>query len=260
MSFTQQTITIKGASFSYQRGGEGPTLLYLHGAGGTGNAMPLMESLATQFDVVIPDHPGFGQSDDPEWLDSIHDAAYYYLDFLQALDLKEITVLGSSLGGWMAMEIAVRDQSRFKQLILSNAAGLSLADVAMGDVFLWGDEAKVRNMIFNKDLQEKVLAAPVSEEQQELTNKNFFTTAKLSWEPRFCNPDLDKWIHRITVPTLIIWGDQDQLFPEAYGQNLKAKLPHAEYVVIKDCGHLPHVEKREELHQEILQFVSEVAQ
>ncbi|MGK0498957.1 MAG: pimeloyl-ACP methyl ester carboxylesterase [Oceanicoccus sp.] len=259
MAFKQHTISINGANISYQRGGAGPTLLYLHGAGGTGNAMPLMNALASQYDVVIPDHPGFGASDDPDWLDTIHDTAYCYLDFLQQLDLTDIIVFGSSLGGWMAMEIAIRDQSRIKRLILSNAAGLSLADIAMGDVFLWGDEAKVRNMIFDKSLQDKVLSAVVTEEQQALANKNFFTTAKLSWEPRFCNPNLDKWIYRITVPTLIVWGDHDKLFPEAYGQNLKEKIPHAKYVVIKDCGHLPHVEKRDEIEKEICQFIHEVA-
>ena len=259
MTFERSSITIKNNSFSYQRGGKGTTLLYLHGAGGTGNAMPLMTALAQQYDVIVPDHPGFGLSDDPPWLDNIHDVAYYYLDFMAALNLQKVIVLGSSLGGWIAMEIAVRDQSRMQRIILSNAAGLSLPDVAMGDVFLWGDEQKIRNMIFDQALQEKVLSMPISDEQAEINNKNFFTTAKLSWEPRFCDPDLEKWLHRITLPTLIVWGDQDKLFPPAYGENLQQKIPHASYVVIDECGHLPHVEKRQELEKEIITFSKEPA-
>ena len=260
MAFTSDTVTINGSSIHYQRGGEGPTLLYLHGAGGTGNAMPMMELLSAHYDVIVPDHPGFGQSDTPEWLDNIADAAYAYLDFIQALNLNDITLFGSSLGGWMAMEIAVRDQSNIKQLVLSNAAGLSMRDIPMGDMFLWDDETKVRKLIFDQDLQDKVLSMTPSEEQQEVNNKNTFTTAKLAWEPRFFNPDLHKWLHRITVPTMIVWGDNDLLFPEAYGQNLKQHIPHAKYVVINDCGHLPHVEQKDELQQAITDFISEVSQ
>ena len=259
MTFEDHTVTINAANFHYRRGGAGPSLLYLHGAGGTANAMPLLESFAQHFDVVIPDHPGFGASDDPQWLDNIHDMAYFYLDFLQTLQLTETVIFGSSLGGWLAMEIAIRDQSRIRQLILSNAAGLSLPDVAMGDVFLWDDEQKVRNMIVSPALQDKILAQTPSEQQQDIASRNLFTTAKLCWEPRFCNPDLHKWLHRITVPALIVWGDNDRLFPQDYGQQLKHCIPQARLVVFNDCGHLPHVEKRDELCDEILSFTREVS-
>jgi len=257
MEFQHHTLQVKDSNFHYQRAGKGPTLLYLHGAGGTSNAMLLMEALSESFDVVIPDHPGFGLSDDPDWLDNIHDVAYFYLSFIEQLGLKDTIILGSSMGGWIAMEIAIRDQSRIKKLILSNAAGLSMKDVAMGDLFLWDDQEKIQNMIYSSELQEKVLSLTPTEEQQEITHRNFFTTAKLAWEPRFCDPDLEKWLHRISVPTQIVWGDQDKLFPEAYGQYLQSFIPHAEYVVIKNCGHLPHVEKKDELHQEILTFTRE---
>ena len=259
MSFESHTLEVKGANFHYQRAGTGPTLLYLHGAGGTPSAMPLMEALSESFDVVVPDHPGFGLSDDPEWLDNIHDVTYYYLTFLEKLDLQDIVVVGSSLGGWIALEIAIRDQSRINKLILSNSAGLSMKDVAMGDNFLWDDEQKVTNLIHGEELQKKILASTPTEEQQEVNNKNHFTTAKLAWEPRFCDPDLEKWLDRITVPTQIVWGDNDKLFPEDYGRYLNSFIPHAEYIVLKDCGHLTHVEKKDELHQEILKFTSEAA-
>lgn len=255
MTWQQHTLALNGAQQFYQRSGNGKTLLYLHGAGGSGNAQVLMNGLAEHFDVIVPDHIGFGKSTDADWLDNIHDMAYAYLDFIKQLQLEDVILLGSSLGGWIAMEMAVRDQSRFSALILSNAAGLSHPKVPMGDVFLWDDEEKIRNMIFSTELQEKLLSMQPSEEQRALTMRNFFATAKLAWEPRFCDPHLHKWLHRITLPVQIIWGKQDQLFPEVYGQQLQQLIPHSDYVVIEKCGHLPHVEQTTAMQDAMLSFL-----
>src|SRR2546421_294622 len=93
-------IAVRGCSIKLMRGGAGEPLLVLHGASGAGAWLPFMRSLAEKFDVLVPEHPGFGESDTPDWLDTIHDLAYFYLDVLGQFDLDRVHLVGISLGGW----------------------------------------------------------------------------------------------------------------------------------------------------------------
>ena len=129
MAFTQRFIEVDGCRISLRRGGSGEPLLYLHGANGVPAVLPFMEKLAERFDVLVPEHPGFGASGEPEWLENIHDLAYFYLDVLESLDLRGVHLVGSSLGGWLALEMAVRDASRLKSLLLVGPAGISVPGV-----------------------------------------------------------------------------------------------------------------------------------
>ena len=104
-----ETLRISECAVNVMRGGKGPPLLFLHGAGGAGVWLPFMAALSEHYDVIVPDHPGFGRSDTPEWLDALSDLAYFYLDFIEALDLDHVHLIGNSLGGWIAAEIAVRN-------------------------------------------------------------------------------------------------------------------------------------------------------
>src|SRR5262245_6575109 len=106
------TVAVNGCNIALMRGGSGPPLLILHGASGAGAWLSFMVALAEKFDVIVPEHPGFGASDTPDWLDTIHDLAYFYLDVLDQLGLDDVHLVGVSLGGWLAAEIAVRHNSR----------------------------------------------------------------------------------------------------------------------------------------------------
>src|SRR5438477_13078881 len=117
MAFSERFIEVDGCRLNLRRGGSGEPLLYLHGASGAPAVLPFMEKLAQRFDVLVPEHPGYGLSDEPEWLENIHDAAYFYLDFLKYQKLQGVTLVGSSMGGWIAVEMAVRDTSRIKSLV-----------------------------------------------------------------------------------------------------------------------------------------------
>ncbi len=103
-------------------------------------------------------------------------------------------------------------------------------------------------MFFNQDLAEQriALATKMTDEQKDIQLKNYFTTGKLSWNPRFHNPDLIKWLHRIKVPTMLIWGENDKIFPPAYGEAFREGIVGSELRIIPECGHLPHQEKLEE--------------
>jgi pimeloyl-ACP methyl ester carboxylesterase len=249
--------TFNGCKIRVMRGGRGAPLLLLHGAGGAGIWLPYMEKLAQHFSLIVPEHPGFGASDTPEWLDTVGDLAYFYLDVIEQLGLTGVTVVGNSLGGWIGAEIAVRDCTRLKALVLSAAAGIHVKGVAKGDVFLWSPEQVVRNMYYDQKLAEAALARPVSEEQQFEGMKNRLTLAKLAWQPRLYNPDLHKWLHRISVPTLLLWGDHDMVIPPACGPAYQQLIPGAKLEVFKNCGHLPQIERTDDYVGRIVAFAQE---
>jgi len=238
-----EKITVNGCSIEMRRGGAGEKLLFLHGAGGIRDWAPYLDALAEKFEVLAPSHPGFGNSDNPDWLDNMSDMAYFYLDLIEQLDLRGFHLVGNSLGGWLASEMAVRNADRIKTLTLVSAAGLRVKGVPMGDIFLWSDEERTRNTFCDQKMAEQRLGVNLSEEEKDIQLQNYFTTGKLSWSPRFHNPDLEKWLHRIKVPTMILWGDSDRIFPPAYGEAYKAAIPGSQLRIIPQCGHLPHQEK-----------------
>ena len=173
----------------------------------------------------------------------IHDVAYFYLDFLKHLDLEKAVVVGSSMGGWIAMEMAVRDTSRIKSLVLVSPAGIAAPGVLPADIFLMPPEEMVRNLFVDQKLAEARLAQP---EDVDISLKNRHTTARLAWEPRLHDPHLGKWLHRIEVPVKIVWGRQDQILPVGFVDEFKRLMPRAQVHILEKCGHLPHAEKADE--------------
>ncbi len=250
--------TIDRCRLRLMRAGKGAPLLYLHGARGAAAGLPFMEHLARRFDVIVPEHPGFGGSDSPDWLDNVGDLAYFYLDVMDELGLDGVHLVGSSLGGWIAAEIAVRSSARLKSLVLSAAAGIHVKGVSKGDIFLWSPDKFVRNLYHDQALAEAALAQPVSEDQQKADMKNRLATAKLAWQPRLYNPHLAKWLHRIAVPTLILWGDDDKIIPPAYGPAFAELIPGARLDVIANCGHSPQLECTDQWVGKIAAFIDEV--
>ena len=243
MTFTDSFVQVDGCKTHLRRGGAGRPLVFLHGASGAPAIMPFMEKLASRFDVLVPEHPGYGQSDEPDWLENIHDMAYFYLDFLKHLDLRETTLVGSSMGGWIAMEMAVRDTSRIKSLVLVSPAGVAAPGVQPADIFLMPPEEVVKRLFFDEKLAQARLAQP---ENVDISLKNRHTTARLAWDPRLHDPFLPKWLHRIDVPVKIIWGREDKILPVGLADELKRLMPKAELHVLDKVGHLPHAERVDE--------------
>ena len=253
----RSTERIDGCAVSVQRAGSGEPLLFLHGARGGMHWLPFMDRLARRFEVIAPEHPGFGLSETPGWLDTVGDLAYFYLDFIAALGLRRVNLVGTSLGGWIAAELAVRDESALKTLTLVAAAGIHVKGVPKGDLFLWSPEQLVRNLFVDQRLADAMLSRAVPEEEQDLMMKNALMTAKLAWQPRLYNPHLAKWLHRIETPTLILWGDGDKLIPPAYGPAFRDLIPNARLRILGECGHVPHIEKTEDYVAAIADFIAE---
>jgi pimeloyl-ACP methyl ester carboxylesterase len=236
-------ITIGDCRIRLMRGGSGRPLLFLHGAGGAGTWLPFLSRLASKFDVLVPEHPGFGESDTPPWLDNVADLANFYLDFLAQLDLQGVHLVGHSLGGWIAADLAVRNSTRLASLTLVAAGGIHVKGVAQVDTFLSNDEQRVRDLFHDQKLAEAAMATALRAEAEDVALKNRMTTAKLTWHPRSHDPNLRKWLHRIDVPTLVIWGDHDRLFPKEYAAAYQQLIAGAKSAIIPDCGHVPQVEQ-----------------
>src|SRR2546428_9781788 len=113
MPFKQENLDVRGTKITLKRGGEGRKLLYLHGANGAASVRPFMEMLAKSYEVLVPEHPGFGGSDEPEWLATIHHLAYFYLEFMEQLNLRPVHLVGSCVGGWVDAEHRVHNTLHF---------------------------------------------------------------------------------------------------------------------------------------------------
>jgi pimeloyl-ACP methyl ester carboxylesterase len=249
--------TVAGCKIRVMRGGTGEPLLFLHGARGASAWLPFFETMSRHFDLIVPEHPGFGGSETPDWLDNMGDLAYFYLDLIRALKLPRLNLAGVSLGGWIASEIAVRDQSALKTLTLICAAGIHVKGVAKGDIFMWSRETFIRNIFHDQTFAEAMLAQAPGDAELMIEMKNRLATAKLGWQPRLYNPDLHKWLHRITVPTLIVWGDGDKVFPLPYGEAYNKLIPGSRLEVLKDAGHTLQIEKADALAALMMGFIQE---
>ena len=242
-SCTESTFDYKGSNVFQRRGGSGDTLLFLHGAGGVSDWLPYLDKVSDSFDVIVPDHPTYGRSDEPDWVEDVADMAYFYLDFLENNDLSDVHLVGQSLGGWIALEMAVRNTSRIKTLTLVGAAGIRIKGEPAADIFIMDDEELARTLFVDENRIQAVLAMELTEEQQDTLIKNKVATARLGWQPRLFNPKLRKWMHRIDVPTHIIWGKQDKVIPSSYAAEFQGLIKGSKVTMIDNCGHLPNVEQ-----------------
>jgi len=246
MPYIEETITVNDARIRLLRGGRAgaPPLVFLHGAGGHTGWMSFLDVLAEDFAVYAPEHPGFGRSDDPPWLDEVGDLAFFYLDFLGALGLDRVHLMGTSLGGWIAAELAVRNQTRLASLTLVGAVGITAAGLPIDDIFRMPVEENLRRFYADPERAARRLR-DMATIDTGLATKNRLTVGRLAYRPRFHNPGLAKWLHRITVPTLLVYGDKDGLVPPRFGEAYRAAIPGSRLVVLDNAGHAPFDEQKD---------------
>lgn len=248
------SIVVDGCSLSYLRAGSGPALVFLHGEDGVWAWEPWMARLAERHDVIVPDHPAFGFSDWPDWLDDVHDVAYFYLDAFAALGLRDVHLIGHSLGGWIACELAVRDRHGLRSLTLVASGGLRLGGVPKLDRFIIPPEAVVRAGFADPALAEAALARPRTPDEADRDLRNRFATARLQWQPRH-DLNLPKWLHRIALPAQIVWGEADRLVPPAYAAEFARLIPGARVTTIPNCGHFPQIERSDAFLHTVTTFI-----
>ncbi len=249
-------LIVGGRAIQLYRGGDGPPLLYLHGTG-TFWWMPVHDLLARRHAVYLPVHPGFGTSEGLEEIESIEDLVFHTVDVMEALGLARVDVVGLSLGGWLAAELALRHADRVNRLVLVDAAGVRVPGVPMGNLFM-ASPPKARALLFHDPASEiattLVPDAP-SPEDLPLVLRGREAAARLLWHPYVAYRKLTGRLRRIQAPTLGVWGADDRLIPSAYGAAYARGIPQARLVTLERCGHLPPFEQPERFAEIVLDFL-----
>jgi pimeloyl-ACP methyl ester carboxylesterase len=250
------TLVVNGTRIDMVERGSGLPLLFLHAESGIEPALAAIDELAKGARVIAPTHPGYGRSELPKGMRSVDDLSYFYLDLLDQLDLHDLTVVGVSLGAWIAAEIAVKSAARFSRLVMANAVGVKVGDREtrdIADVFALTEKEfldiaycdPARGTRDYKSLPDaEVLAAARARE----------ATARFAWNPYFHNPRLKNRLHRIRIPTLFLWGAQDRMLSEAYGRAYAALIPGARFEVVDRAGHFPDHEQPKVFADKVLAF------
>jgi pimeloyl-ACP methyl ester carboxylesterase len=253
-----ERIDIGGTTIEMLVQGDGPPLLYLHGIDYFAQQRPFLDRLAQRFRVIAPRHPGFGNSSRPAWMRNVGDLAYLYLDLLERLALADALLVGSSFGGWLALEIAVRSTARIGRLVLIDSLGAKFGtreEAEIADIYALPAEDVVRNVF--ADPANAPNYATLDDAALEEIARDREAAVRYGWRPYMHNPSLTHWLHRIAIPTQVLWGAADRIVAPAYGENLTAAIPGARFAVIDAAGHYPQIEQPEAVAAAIETFARE---
>ncbi|RKN41873.1 alpha/beta hydrolase [Streptomyces hoynatensis] len=225
--------------------GAGRPILVLHGGGGPATVAGLAAHLAGSAHTLTPVHPGWEGTERPEWLAGIGDLAAVYLQFLHERGLREVIVVGSSLGGWTAAEMAVRDTGGVVAgLVLLDAVGVRVEGEPIRDFFAL-DARGVAEYAWHDSDRHYVDPAGVPEEQRARQRANMATMRALAGVPSMHDPELPGRLGGVRVPALLVWGESDRIVTPAYGAAYAAAFADARFEVVPEAGHLPHIEQPE---------------
>jgi pimeloyl-ACP methyl ester carboxylesterase len=217
--------------------GSGPVLVFLHGTG-TFTGFEVAKSWAKSHTVLIPYHPGFGDSGDDDALDTIGDYVLHYMDLFDHLELDDFDLAGFSLGAWIAAEYAIRRPECLKHLVLVGPAGLVDEEVPAPDLFQIPPPELPSYLAHDPAAALKYFPAAPDTDFDARLGREIGSLAKLVRDNPQGNPKLARWLHRITVPTLILWGAEDRLRPTGQSKTWMRLLPDARLELVPATGHL----------------------
>ena len=257
-----RTVSLRNGLFSVevQQGGSGEPLLFLHGSGGVRHGRYL-DMLAETFTVYVPSHPGFGESDGLEHIDDIIDLALFYHDLMDELDLESAHLLGHSLGGMLAAEMAALCSHRVRKLVLANPVGLWRDEEPVVDFFALTPSEYLRHVLHDVDSAAAKEAFGAPESQEEVMEAMYQRLQSFSAAGKFLWPIPDKGlkrrIHRIKAPTLIVWGESDRLVPPSYAEDFQSKIAGSKIAILSECAHMPMIEKPDEFVSLVTDFLND---
>lgn len=236
---------VRGVELACRQFGSGPSLLMLHGGAGPTPQAPYLRALARHFQIILPTHPGFYGSPHHKRVGSVDDLAYLYLDLIDDFAFSNLTVMGFSMGAWLALEMATKSCARLQRLVLVDAVGVKFTDREtrqFPDIFAMAQDIVARLMFHDPAHMAPDFAA-LSEDELTAFVTNREALIHYVWEPYLHNPKLLARLHRVTVPVACIWGDSDGLTTPDYGRQLAAALPNARFELIPQAGHAPQLEQ-----------------
>ncbi len=262
MTEPQQTA-VRGVGLETWRLGQGEPVLVLHDIEYVNEPKRFAELLAETFDVLLPSHPGFGDSELPAEFDSVDDLAYLYLDLLA--EIGPAHVVGMGFGGWIGAEIAIRSCHDLRSLVLVDAVGIKTqgretAEIA--DTFVMNPKSLLECAWHDPSLAEQHMRLPGlgSIEESELTTllRNRESAALFGWNPFMHHPKLRRRLTRITAPTLVVWGQSDGVVSAEYGRAYAESIPGARFETLEAAGHYPYLEQPERFVELVASFLKRI--
>jgi pimeloyl-ACP methyl ester carboxylesterase len=249
-------LTINGLRIDVIERGEGRPLLFLHPGIGIEPKAPVLDALAAKARLIAPSHPGFGTSELAPSMTTVEDLSYFYLDLMDALDLRDALVVGVGFGAWIAAATAVKSTARMSRLVLANPVGIKVGDRETRDIVdifaLLEHElnklAYVDPALGTRDYKSLPEAEVIA------TARNRESLARFAWQPYMHDPKLKSRLHRIRIPTLFLWGKQDGILSESYGRAFCAAVPGARFEPIDQAGHYPHIEQPQVFADRVFAF------
>jgi pimeloyl-ACP methyl ester carboxylesterase len=259
-AFTEAFVEAAGVRIQLRRGGAGPPLLVLHGELGVPGWLRAYEQLARRFTVHVPSLPGFGQSARPDWIVSVRDLAAWVTWFVRDLKLAQpLPVIGSSLGGWVAAEIATMNAGLFSKMVLVGAAGLQPGDGHVWDYFVHSNQEAFAQSFYEPAKApeyERYYGKAWTPEDEAQAEWNREMSARLLWKPYMRSHTLPDLLRAVTTPTLVVWGREDAIIPFNVCQQYVRAIPGATAKVLDRCGHLPEMEQPDTFAQVVLDFLA----
>ena len=238
-------LRVSGVEIEVERRGRGRPLLLLYGEDALELDAPVTAELARDHELIIPSPPGFGRSERPDWIDSPDDISYIYLDLLERLNIEKVPAVGFSFGGWLALEMATKDDSLFSKLVLVDPYGVKIGgpmDRDIEDVWNIHPEKVAALKWFDADKGKRDFTG-MPESELTVIARNNESFARFCWDPCLYNPKLARRLHRVRLPTLFVWGENDGIVTPDYGKAYSRLIPGAEFSLIGKAGHYPHLEQ-----------------
>ncbi|AOR36715.1 alpha/beta hydrolase [Streptomyces fodineus] len=261
MTSTSRTITLTLGSgdvdlnFTVDERGEGHPFLLLHGGGGPQTVAGFAGVLADQRParVIAPVHPGFGGTVRPEWLTDVPTLAQIYVRLLDELALSDVTVVGNSIGGWIAAEIALLGSDRISSVVLVNAAGIQVPGHPVADPFTL-TPAELSALSFHDVERFRIDPSTFSDEQRAAAIANRAALQVYSGPHAMADPTLRERLTKVTHPVLVAWGESDQVVDTDYGLAYADAIPGARFELLLRTGHMPQIETPEQLLTAVWDF------
>ena len=241
--FVREELTVDGVKTVVYSAGKGETLVLFHGAG-TVDGFDFAEPWAEKFRVIVPYHPGFGESGDDPTITDIHAYVMHYLELFDALKVDTMRLVGLSMGGYLAAKFASEHGHRVKKLVLIAPYGLHVPEHPTLDIIATPAEELVPMLVSNFDTLKKRLPEKPDMEFIGARYREATSFARLFWEHP-TDPKFPRHLHRVKMPTLIVWGDEDKLMPVQQAQTWRGLIPNAEVMVVKGAGHIVQLDKPE---------------
>ena len=235
----------------------GRAIVFLHGFHTLDPRARFLERLSRAAAVFAPSHPGFGASARPGDFETVYDLVHLYGEFLDGLGGR-VTLIGASFGGWLAAELAAACPHRLDRLVLVDALGLKLGDRERPDILdvFNTHPDTVRRLSWHDPQRSAPDLDEYSDEALTRHARDWEALCLYGWEPYMYNPRLRRWLGRIGVPTLVLWGESDGVVKPAYGRTYASLIPGARFALIEGAGHHPEVERPEALAQQVLAFMA----